>query len=502
MHRRDFLKGVGLGAAAVAGLPEWALSAQTKGQTRLAGAGGDTPNFVVIMADDIGPEYYGCYGNEEANTPHLDEMARTGVVFRTCWATPICSPTRAMIMTGRYAHRTGWYHNALKIPHEGNRGDFKKNNLVFSRILKRAGYATAIAGKWQVHGRIDDPAAGFDEYCWHFGGMGPGGIKRDAGIERFAGLFESQGGEPGWGPHPFVSRYWGPGIIRNGELVPTTPEDFGPDIFTDFLIDFIRRHKDRPFLAYYPMVLTHGVVKGGLPTTPLSGGPGKLTGGTLQGCNDSLDLLVGRIVEALEELGLRQNTIVIYTSDNPGQGRDKVWAKNSATEYGARVPLIINGPGIVEAKGASDELVSLVDITPTLVEFAGAELPDGYELDGTSLAPYLRGQTEEHREWLYSYLGTARMLRDKRWLLEGVDEAYDSPRGRFYDCGANRDPKGYGGYEDVTDSTDPEVLAARKRFDEILAELPAPDPSDPTTSKILQEYDGYIYRHRLCLKGK
>jgi arylsulfatase A-like enzyme len=484
MDRRTFLKET----VAATALGPLAL-AQTAGGARAA----RPPNFVVIMADDISPHRYGCYGAQGASTPNLDRLAAGGVAFATCWATPICMPTRAMIMTGRYAHRTGWWHNALRIPMEGNGGNFMKNNLVFSRLLRESGYATAVAGKWQLVGWVGAPEAGFDEHCLYRGNVQPL-IERG---QTFGGLYESTTGARGYGATRIASRYWGPAVVRNGELMATTPEDFGPDIWTGFLIDFIRRHRDRPFLAYLPMELTHTTAVGKLPSTPLSGRPGDLAGGTLAECNEYLDVLVGRILGALEELGLREDTVVVFTSDNGDQGGDGVWPKNTATEIGARVPFIVGGPGIAPRDGLSDGLVSLADVMPTLLDFAGAGLPDGYELDGRSLAPWLRGRAETHRRWLYSYLGTARMLRDRRWLLEAVDEVYDSPRGRFYDCGDARDPRGYRLYREVTDSAEPEAREARERFETALATLPPPDPAAPGMADILERYDGYVFRHRL-----
>lgn len=123
------------------------------------------PNIVLIMADDVGTEYFGCYGYTGIRTPHIDRMAREGVMFKTAWATPMCSPTRAMIMTGRYANRTGFYHNQLKLFGPGEPVNLLEQNLTFGRLLKDAGYATAIAGKWHVTGdELHEPTGGFEEY--------------------------------------------------------------------------------------------------------------------------------------------------------------------------------------------------------------------------------------------------------------------------------------------------------------------------------------------------
>jgi arylsulfatase A len=177
-----------------------------------------------------------------------------------------------------------------------------------------------------------------------------------------------------------------------------------------------------------------------------------------------VDKLVGRIVQALEATGLRKNTVVLFTGDNGTGGQ----GKGQPTELGARVPMIANCPGIVKPLGPSEELVDLSDILPTLADFAGARLGQGHIIDGQSFAPLLRGAKGPTREWIYSYLGDRQVLRTKRWLLE--DNGPDHP-GRLFDCGDSRNGAGY---RDVTDSTAPEVLAAKKRFKEILADKPLP----------------------------
>jgi arylsulfatase A-like enzyme len=173
---------------------------------------------------------------------------------------------------------------------------------------------------------------------------------------------------------------------------------------------------------------------------------------------------VGRIVDALEEMGLRENTILFFTGDNGTGGQGKA----QPTELGARVPLIVNCPGRVKPLRLSNELVDLSDIMPTLADLAGAELPKDRPIDGRSFAFLLRGEPGEVRDWIFAYLGDRRILRTKRWLLEDNSPHHD---GRLYDCGASRDGSGY---QEVTDSTDPDVLAIKKEFEAILATKPAP----------------------------
>ncbi|MBN2308315.1 MAG: sulfatase-like hydrolase/transferase, partial [Candidatus Hydrogenedentes bacterium] len=224
------------------------------------------------------------------------------------------------------------------------------------------------------------------------------------------------------------------------------------------------RHKDEPFFLYYPMCLTHGPFYP-TPDTWKEGEPRQHNDRANFGANvEYMDKLVGRIVAALDEAGLRDDTVLFFTTDNGTGGA----GKGTVTEAGCRVPMIVNGPGHVKRLGARKELVDFSDMLPTLAEFAGAQLPDGYAVDGGSFAPLLRGDPYEEREWIFSYLADKRMLRDKRWLLEGD--------GRFFDCGASRDGAGYA---DVTDSEKPDVAAARQRFERILEGLPGPAEDDP-----------------------
>jgi arylsulfatase A-like enzyme len=175
---------------------------------------------------------------------------------------------------------------------------------------------------------------------------------------------------------------------------------------------------------------------------------------------------MGELLDGLKAEGLDENTYIIFIGDN-GTGSD---GKGTLTELGARVPCIIRGPGVQRGL-VSRAVCDLTDIMPTLAEISGAELPKDVPFDGHSLVPVLRGEKESHRDWIYSHLDDGRVLRDSRWLLE-IDRAGKGER--FFDCGDSRDGSGY---QDVTTSTDSEVVAARKQFAEILATMPEPKPN-------------------------
>jgi arylsulfatase A len=414
------------------------------------------PNLVVLMADDLGAAELSCYGHPKHRTPYLDELARTGVQFNTCYSTPICHPTRFEIMTGQYGHHNRIYHFPGRRggPKTGSPEDNIANHLTFAQVLKPRGYATAMAGKWQLTGKIPTLVreCGFDEYCmWAYKHNLPEGVEHTGGWE----------GKPG----SKTSRYWHPSIVKNGEYVPTKPDDYGPDLFTDFVIDFIERHRGEPFFVYYPMALTHGPFYSTPDTTRSEEDKWKNRQDNFQANTEYMDKLVGRIVKALYDLGLRNNTVFMFTGDNGSGGR----GKGQVAEVGARVPMIVNGPGLVRSQGLSEHLVDLSDIFPTLVELGGADLPDGHIVDGHSFAPLLRGEAYTPREWIYSYLGDGRIVRTSRWLLE---QKTPHQPGRLYDCGDCRDGSRY---VDVSDSRDPEVLAARKLMDQILADKVVPD---------------------------
>jgi arylsulfatase A len=445
MQRREFLKTTGL---AMAGL----LLSQSK---LLASSGGRPLNFIVIMADDLGAKELSCYGNTEHSTPNLDQLAETGMQFKTCYATPICHPTRFEIMTGQYGHHNGIYQFPGRAggPVAGSPVDDIARKVTFAQVLKRRGYATAHSGKWQLTGKIPTliNECGFDEYCmWAYKHNLPSGVKHTGGWEG------KKGGK--------TSRFWHPSIVKNKKYLPTGPDDYGPDIFTDFIIDFVKRNSAKPFFVYYPMCLTHGPFYETPDTVKSEEGKFKNLRQNFKANVEYMDKLIGRIIYALETTGLRDNTVVFFTGDNGTGGR----GKGRTTELGARVPMIVNCPGVVKRLGVSNELVDLSDILPTLVDFAGAKLPRRHIIDGQSFAHLLQGRRGPTREWIYSYLGDRQILRTKRWLLE--DNGPGNP-GRLFDCGNSRDGTGY---KDVTDSTDAEVLMAKKRFREILADKPLP----------------------------
>ncbi|MBW3596381.1 MAG: sulfatase-like hydrolase/transferase [Planctomycetes bacterium] len=367
------------------------------------------PNIVLIMADDMGYECVGANGGTSYKTPHLDRLAKTGLRFEHCHSQPLCTPSRVQIMTGLYNDRS-YIRFGLLDP----------KATTFAHMLKKAGYATCVAGKWQLEGGLDAPSHfGFDEYCL-------------------------------WQLTRRPSRYPNPGLEINGELVDYTSGEYGPDVVCDYLCDFITRHKDGPFFAYYPMILPHWPFE---PTPDSADWDPQAKGATKgQGKNRYFadmvaytDKMVGKIVARLEELDLRDDTLVLFTCDNgtavgiESRMGEKVvpGGKGKTTDNGTHVPLIANWPGVVPA-GVSHDLVDFTDVLPTLAEISGAPLPAGVELDGRSFAPQLRGEPGRPRTWIFSwYERNGRRNQASRWARDQHFKLYDN--GRFFDVVA--DPK-------------------------------------------------------------
>jgi arylsulfatase A len=351
----------------------------------------EKPNIIFMLADDYGMPGVGCYGGKYA-TPNLDALAAGGVRFERCFSAPLCAPSRALCMFGRYAFRTGVLDNGCGAAAK------PQSEVCIAKTLKSAGYATAVAGKWSQLEYLSTPdeaqAWGFDEFC----------------------RWEKSRGE----------RYWKPALNRNGQRVPVTAQSYGPDIVHEFVVDFIRRHKDGPFFIYYPTPLIHGPIE----RTPDS------RGGKQSFYADNvayLDKLVGKLTAALDELGIREKTLIVFAGDNGStgkgtgtlNGRAVDGHKSQLNEGGSRVPLIASWKGVTSAGKVLPDLVDFSDFYATFAEAAGATLPEGVKLDSHSFAPQLRGEAGAPREWVYVQLGRQCYVRSDRWKLTGDGELFD-----------------------------------------------------------------------------
>jgi len=277
------------------------------------------PNIIFAMLDNVGQEWFGSYGSEEGCTPNIDRLVATGLRVEQCYTPPICGPSRVVLLTGRYPHHTGFrLHHDAGLYSGG--GLDPRREILFPRLFRDAGIVTGITGKWQVNHLYDEPDVltehGFGEQL-----VWPGSIDTDKFTPEelksyWAGVRNDSTEETLERTMRLESRYWDPVFLRNGRR-ETHPGKFGPDISQDFAFDFLRRHRDRPFLLYLPMVLTHGwAYTRPVVSTPLNRTEGRPE---LEMFKDMLryaDKQIGDLVAELERLGLRDNTILFVASDN------------------------------------------------------------------------------------------------------------------------------------------------------------------------------------------
>ena len=380
--RRNFLRNIGLGSASLFTVPQISSPSPKKIKTK-----NRRPNIVYIMADDLGKEWISCYGAEGIKTPEIDKLANSGIKFENFYCMPQCSPTRLSLLTGQYPYHHGWV-NHWDVSLWGGGCHFDPGVLPsIGNVLKSAGYKTVVAGKWQIDDfRVEPEAcktAGFDEYCmW----TGPEG-----------GNSEISG-----------QRYWNP-YIHTKEGSKTYQGKFGPDIFTDFLLNFMNKNKDDPMFIYFPMCLPHRP----LTTTPIK--PNVSTDEEKYiAMVEYIDHLTGRIVKMLDQLNIRENTIIFWTTDNGGapvqygirNGIKVRGGKARTVEQGINVPFIVNCPGMVPQGVVSDALTDVTDILPTCAELANAEMPINYKNDGFSIADVILGDNKDSkREWIMAMGG-------------------------------------------------------------------------------------------------
>ena len=392
------------------------------------GADTQRPNIVVILLDNIGSEWFGCYGSEENCTPNMDRLAAGGVRFANCYTTTVCGPSRVEMLTGRYPFRTGWYLHHDAALYSGGGFD-PQREVTFAQVLRDAGYATGIAGKWQVNNLYDEPDAltrhGFQEQL-----VWPGSIDRDKADPAFLKRFQeaianNDAGFLTGATRHIESRYWDPVVLRNGKREVRNGE-FGPDVFQKFAFDFFREHNDRPFLFYHAMVLAHGqsVVQQVAPTPDNRTHPPEDEHALYADMVRYADKQIGAVVDELKRLGILDRTIVIIASDNGTEkslsaranGRVVQGGLYQINEAGGNVALMVHSPALVRG-GRTAPLADFTDIFPTVCDLAGVALPSGVTLDGQSFAPFLRGEAPPPRSWIFNHYGDERVVRDERYKL-------------------------------------------------------------------------------------
>lgn len=337
----------------------------------------EKPNIILLMNDDMGYECLSSNGSTSYQTPVLDSLSKDGMRFTNCYSQPLCTPSRVKIMTGKYNS-----NNYIDF------GYLDVGQKTFGNILKKAGYKTLVAGKWQLNGvQTKEPGYaslnrpyefGFDEYClWWLTSKG--------------------------------SRYSDPKIVANKHPVEATIDDYGPDIVSDYVVNFIERNKDEPFFVYYPMILVHS------PFQPTPDSPEWQSIDTrkenhiryFKDMVEYTDKIVGKISGKLNELGLAGNTIFIFTGDN-GTNTNIITqtingpypgGKGRLKDNGNHVPLIINWPAGGIKNSVNTELVEFSDFLPTFADAIGAEIPN--DINGKSFYNLITNKTYMERESVF-----------------------------------------------------------------------------------------------------
>jgi arylsulfatase A-like enzyme len=355
------------------------------------------PNFLLIVTDDQGNWDLGSAGNPHIDTPHLDALAKSGVSFARYYVAPVCSPTRAGLMTGRYAFRTGLYNTRFG-------GDsVSLGEVTLAQLLKRAGYRTGLFGKWHL-GRYpgyQPNQRGFDEFLGHYQGH----------IERYE----------------YADQF-----VHNGR--PVTTRGYVTDLVTDAAIDFVddarRRTTASPFFCYVAFSAPHSPYQLDTSHAHQPEGDGMITKYLKRGLElqqariyamvERVDQNIGRLLAHLDKSGLTRDTVVLFMSDNGGVSRH--WNgtfrgfKAQTYEGGVRSPLFVRWPEHFPAGGIVKGQASHVDILPTLCELAGATLPDDRVLDGRSLVSLLRaGAGERHQPYVYHSWNRLVPSADSNW---------------------------------------------------------------------------------------
>ncbi|MBX7209118.1 MAG: sulfatase [Verrucomicrobiaceae bacterium] len=382
----------------------------------------ERPNFVVINIDDMGYADVGCFGSTLNRTPNIDRMAAEGMKLKSHYAAPVCSPSRSSLMTGCYPKRV------LPIPHvlfPGSAVGLNPKEETVAEILKSAGYATQMVGKWHLG---DQPgmlptAQGFDHY---FGipysndmGTAAEGSKSSLGdplpeVKPAPGGPVAETGITGNNQPPLP-------LVRDGKVVERVKADGQQSItqrYTEEAVKFIRESKDKSFFLYLPHNAVH------FPLYPGKAFHTKSKNGTYGDWVEEVDWSVGQVLDTLRELKLDAKTMVIFTSDNGGTPR-AVNAplrgfKASTWEGGMRVPTIAWWPGHIAAGTQTDEITSMMDVLPTFASLAGAKLPEN-RIDGANLWPLLssKGDAKGPHDVFYYYRGfKLEAVRSGPWKLQ------------------------------------------------------------------------------------
>ncbi len=369
------------------------------------------PNVLLILADDLGVECLSAYGGTSHKTPNIDRLAKDGMQFSRCFSNPFCSPSRGTLLTGRYP-----FQNGLKVVlHSKSQENIylKPDQPCFVRQLKQHGYATQIVGKWHVslehkHNTIND--FGFDHYqTWQ--------------------IFDDK--------EKKTTRFWKPYLMRDGNIIADKIiHRYGPDVDLEVYLEFIKGSvkAKTPFFAYYSTYLPH------YPWEPTPDSieqnyraPDAGHKGDPKYFPDMvayLDKQIGAMLQTLDDLGIADNSLVLFLADNGtdrdlvnmwGNGKAIAGGKGSMTDRGTHVPLLVRWPGRIQPESTCEDLVDLSDFFPTLCELTGADRPE-QTIHGRSFAPQLLGNPGNPREWIHIQNAGDRQVRNGDYMLDNKSQ--------------------------------------------------------------------------------
>ena len=447
------------------------------------------PNFVVILVDDMGYGDIGPFGSKLNRTPHLDRMAREGMKLTSFYAAPVCTPSRAQMMTGCYAKRVSLPNVLGPVCPIG----ISAKEHTIADLLKQQGYATMAIGKWHLGDQPDflPTRHGFDHYFGLPYSNDMGGTGKNAQGRREAPLLP---------------------LLRD-DLVVEAPatQDTLTSRYTEEAVKFISANKERPFFLYFPHTAVH------VPLHPGAAFKGKSANGTYGDWVEEVDWSVGRVLDTLGELKLAGRTFVLFTSDNGPwltQGKNGGTAgplhggKGTTWEGGMREPTIAWWPGRIAAGKVCDAMMGEIDVLPTLVKLAGGSVPADRKIDGKDVWPFLAGQTgvSPHEAMFYFNGDQLQAVRSGPWklaitpqgtgLLKGTAQPVKHTGPRLYNLDSD-----IGELKDVAAQHPDVVVRLQKLIEHIGADLGAAgkglgvrppgrvERPQPLLKRIVAEYD-------------
>ncbi len=378
----------------------------------------ETPNFVVIFADDLGYGDLGVYGHPTIRTPNLDRMATEGIRFTQFYAAaPVCTPSRAALLTGRLPIRSGMTSDVARVLFPDSANGLPAEEITIAEALKDQGYASVAIGKWHLghHPEFLPHNNGFDSYF---------GIPYSNDMDQVVESADPR--QPFWEPR---IEYWNVPLMRDAEVVER-PADQRTITrrYTEEAIAFIRENRDEPFFVYLAHSLPH------VPLFTSEAFAGRSARGLYGDVIEEIDWSTGQVIDTLRELEIEDETLVIFMSDNgpwllfdthggsAGLLRD---GKGSTWDGGMRVPAIAWWPGRIPAGRVETDVASTLDVFPTVLALAGAEVPTDRIIDGNNLLPVLEGEANPHAEAPFFFYRGQRLyaVRKGPWKAHFMTES-------------------------------------------------------------------------------